>query len=272
MRRETFETPGDVTLELSLAGGQIEIVTVEGTKTEVELDARGNGDDAQQTLDDARIELRGDNHVVVEVRKRGVLGFLRDLDLQLSIRAPHGAHVRSETASSQLRGRGRFGSLEARSASGDVDLDEVTGDAVAKTASGDVGLMEVGGDAVVNTASGDVELGRVVGEAVVKTASGDVTVREGGGAVNVSTASGDQRIGAVTAGAVTLQSASGDIGVGIREGSNVWVDARAMSGSTRSELELDDVPPAGDAPLVELRATSMSGDVTVSRARVEPGR
>jgi len=130
----------------------------------------------------------------------------------------------------------------------------------------------VGGDAVVNTASGDVELGRVVGEAVVKTASGDVTVREGGRAVNVSTASGDQRVGAVTAGAVTLQSASGDIGVGIREGSNVWVDARAMSGRTRSELELDDVPPAGDAPLVELRATSMSGDVSVSRARVEPGR
>lgn len=268
MRRESFQTPGEVTLDLTLPSGRIDIVTADGTTTEIELDVRGNGDDAQKLLDDAQIELRGDNHVVVSVRKRGLglLDFLRDLDLQLSIRAPHGAHVRSETASAQLRGRGRLGSLEAKSASGDVDVEEVTGDAVAKSASGDVGLAEVGGDAVVNTASGDVGLGRVAGEAVVKTASGDVTLRDAGRAVNVATASGDQRVDAVTAGAVKLQSASGDIAVGIRQGSNVWVDARAMSGNTRSELELDDTPPADDAPLVELQATSMSGDVTVRRA------
>jgi hypothetical protein len=268
MRRETFQTPGEVTLDLSLPEGRIEILSTEGTTTEIELDALGNGDDAQRVVDGARIELRGD-HVVVSVPKRGFLNFLRDLDLQLQIRAPHGAHIRSETASAQLRGRGRFGSLEAKSASGDVDLDELTGDAIAKTASADIGLVAVGGDAVVNTASGDVELGRVGGETVVKTASGDVTIREGGRSIDVSTASGDLRVEAVAEGTVKLQSASGDIGVGIRQGSNVWVDARAMSGETRSELELDDAPPSDDAPLVELRATSMSGDVTVRRA---PGK
>ena len=81
------------------------------------------------------------------------------------------------------------------------------------------------------------------------------------------TASGDQRIGAVAAGSVDVQSMSGDISIGIRQGSNVWVDARAMSGDLSSEVELGDEPPAEDAPLVELRATSMSGDVTVRRAQ-----
>jgi hypothetical protein len=69
---------------------------------------------------------------------------------------------------------------------------------------------------------------------------------------------------------VDLKSASGDIEVGIREGSNVWVDARAMSGELSSEVELGDVPLTDDgpddAPLIELKATSMSGDIEVVRA------
>jgi len=41
-----------------------------------------------------------------------------------------------------------------------------------------------------------------------------------------------------------------------------------MSGDLSSEVALDDVPPAPEdgAPLVELRATSMSGDIDVVRA------
>jgi hypothetical protein len=267
MRRETFETPGHPTLDLSLREGSIEIETVEGTTTEVELSASGDSDDARRLLENARIELRGDRVVVAVPKGGGILGFLRDLDLRLAVRAPHGAHVHSETASADLRGRGRFGSLEAKSASGDVEMDVVAGDVDAKTASGDVEVAEVAGDGHIGTASGDVELGRVAGEAVVKTASGDVRIREAGRSVSVSTASGDQRVASVAAGSVTLQSASGDIEVGIAKGSNVWVDARAMSGDTTSELELgDEEPPGDDAPLVELRATTMSGDIAVVRA------
>jgi DUF4097 and DUF4098 domain-containing protein YvlB len=266
MRRETFETPGEVTLDLSLRAGDIELEAVEGTTTEVELTASGDSEDARRLLESARIEQRGDR-VVVSVPKPGILGFLRDLDLRLTVRSPHGAHVRAETASATLRGRGRFGSLDARTASGDVQLDAVAGNAKAKTASGDVDVDEVGGDADVATASGDVAFGRVAGEAVVRTASGDVRIREGGRGVTVSTASGDQRVEGVVAGGVTLKSASGDIEVGIAKGSSVWVDARSMSGETRSELELGDREPAADdAPFVELHAMTMSGDVSVVRA------
>jgi DUF4097 and DUF4098 domain-containing protein YvlB len=272
VRRESFETARPPTLDLSLRSGSIEIETTGGTTTEVELSAGGDSEEARRLLDDARIELRGDDEIVVSVPKPGFFGFLRDLDLRLSIRTPDGAVIEAETATADVRGRGRFGSLEARSASGGVEVETVVGDAVVKTASGDVEVADVGGAAVVNTASGDVRLGRVVGETVVKSASGDVRVREAGSGVNVSTASGDQRIGSVAVGSVALQSASGDIEVGIAKGSNVWVDARAMSGSTTSELELGEAEPvADDAPLVELRATTMSGDVSVLRAAAATG-
>jgi len=100
----------------------------------------------------------------------------------------------------------------------------------------------------------------------VNSASGDVLIREAGSAVSVNTASGDQMIGAVARGSVSLKSASGDLRIGIREGSTLWVDARSRSGDVTSDLPVSDLPPEGDAPHVELRANTMSGDISVIRA------
>src|SRR6476646_606222 len=275
MRREAFDTPGQVTLDLRVAAGRIDLEAVPGsTQTEVELDARGNDDEVRELLEEARIESRarqGGYEVVVHVedRRRMGLGFWRKVEPRLKLRVPEGAKVQFEGASADIRGIGRFGELGADSASGDVEFDDVAGDATVNGASGDVTVRSIGGAAEVNTASGDVELGRVGGVLVAKAASGDVRVDEAGAGVKIRTASGDQRIDGVTAGSVELQSMSGDISVGIRQGSNVWVDARAMRGDISSELELGDEQPADDAPLVELRAASMSGDVNVVRA---PGR
>jgi hypothetical protein len=70
----------------------------------------------------------------------------------------------------------------------------------------------------------------------------------------------------VSSGEVSLQSASGDIQVGVRRGTKVWLDARSRSGDATSELDVGDEPPAEGAPVLELRASSMSGDIHVGRA------
>jgi hypothetical protein len=94
-----------------------------------------------------------------------------------------------------------------------------------------------------------------------------VVVTDALGPIEVQSASGDQRVEAVREGRVSLRSASGDLSVGVRQGSALWVDARSMSGDTTSEIDLDaDASEVADAPLVELRAISMSGDVRVLRA------
>jgi DUF4097 and DUF4098 domain-containing protein YvlB len=273
MIRRRYDTPGHVRLDLRLPEGRIDLETIDGAVTEVALDASGHDDEVRELLEGARIEAREtpDGHEVivdVEDRRRIGFGFWRRVSARLSVRAPHGVHARIESASADVQGRGRLGSLEAKTSSGDVEVEEITGDAAVKSASGDVDVRTVGGAAVVNTASGDVELGGVGGHAVVKTASGDVAIRDAGATVTIQTASGDQRLEAVREGAVTLQSASGDIEVGVRKGSNLWVDARAMSGETTSELELSDAPPEDGAPLVELRATAMSGDIRIVRAPI----
>jgi Toastrack DUF4097 len=272
MRRETFHTPGALTLDLRVPSGEITLESVDGDETTVELDASGTSDDVRELVEGARIELRqrGDgNEVLVDVprRKGRGLGLIFDrADFRLRVLAPHGADVQVSTASADVDGRGRFGGLRAESASGDLRFADLSGYVEIKSASGDVSLEAIGGGAKISTASGDVRVRRVEGEATLRSASGDIAVDEATSSVTVQSASGDQRLGAVTSGRVTMQSASGDQTVGISRGSRVRIDVRTMSGDTSSELEIEDSPALGEGPEVELRATSMSGDIRILRA------
>jgi DUF4097 and DUF4098 domain-containing protein YvlB len=282
MRAETFQTPNDVRLDIRLGSGEIRLETSETAETTVRLEPLRDNEASVTAVQEARVEDRGGGEIIVDVRDRR--RFLRGADVLVEIRAPDGASVRAKSGSADVEGHGRFGSVHVESGSGDVQFSEIAGEAEASSASGDVQISSVGGDCRISTASGDIQLGSVAGEArfnsasgdvqvravsgrvEVSTASGDVQVREAASSVGVNSASGDQTIGSVVAGKVDLRSASGDLKVGIREGSTLWVDARSRSGEVRSELPVSDLPPEGNAPHVELRANTMSGDVSIVRA------
>ncbi len=273
---KTFETPGPVTLVVRVPSGDIDLQTEETTQTTVEIEASD-----EQLVESARVEARprGEGHeVIVEFDRprsgfsfglqleRLAFGIWRDGDVRVSVRAPIGANVEVRTGSGDVQAHGRFGSVEAEDGSGDLSLDVIGGTLNLKAGSGDVEAREVTGRANVQTGSGDVELGRVGDATKIRSGSGDVLVREAESDLTIQTGSGDQEIGSVEKGSVVLQTASGDIQVGIRRGSRLWIDAKSMSGETSSELDVGDVPTDEEGPLVELRATTMSGDIHVARA------
>ena len=244
MRRESFDTPGPLRIKIEIPSGDVELETVDGTTTEVELEG------PDDLVEEARIELRpkGDGHeLVVHTHPRSGFRIFRNSDVELRIRAPHGAAVDVSAASADIEGRGRFGELEVSSASGDVAFEHVEG------------------DAKVESASGDLEIERLAGTGKLQSASGDISVGEAGGSLKVQTASGDQEIGSVASGEIALQTASGDIEVGVKRGTNVYIDVRSMSGETSSDLDVGDAPD-GDGPAVEVKAVAMSGDIRIVRA------
>jgi DUF4097 and DUF4098 domain-containing protein YvlB len=126
----------------------------------------------------------------------------------------------------------------------------------------------------VQTASGDVSLQQARGDVSIQAVSGDVWIKDARQSVHVNTVSGDQRVDAVVAGSVEAQAVSGDVSIGVRRGSRVYVDANTISGSTSSELNLTDAPAddeaggnvAEDGPMVEVRAKTVSGDISIVRA------
>ena len=286
MRSETFQTPGETRLDIRLGSGEVRLETAEVQETTVVLEPLRDNDASTAAIENARLELRdrGNGHeVVIDVRDRG-RGLFRNAEILIAVTCPEGASVETKSGSADVEGHGRFGAVEVETGSGDVEFGEIAGEAHVNAASGDVQLASVGGDARINTASGDVQirsiegdakinsasgdviLREVRGELSVNSASGDVLVREAASSVGVNTASGDQEIGSISTGKVTLKSASGDLKVGVKEGSTLWVDARSRSGEVRSELPVSDLPPDGNGPTVELRANTMSGDITVARA------
>jgi DUF4097 and DUF4098 domain-containing protein YvlB len=254
--RYEFATPEPPKLRVGIAAGRVEVETAETAETVVEVEAiHGN-------IDSLRVEQRG-REIVVEHRKR--LSIVRD-EYDIRIRLPYGADGEFDLASANARVSGRLGAFEVNSASGDVQAEHVEKDARVRSASGDVRIASVGGRADVNTASGDIELGRVDGGLTARSASGDVRVQEAAAKVSINTASGDQTIEAVGHGRVELKSASGDCRVGVKRGSRLFVDARSMSGEATSEVELLGAETTEEGPLVELKASTMSGDISVVRA------
>ena len=158
MRRETFETPG-LTLDIRVPSGDIDLETVEGTETVVEVGAN------PELEEEARIELRPkrDGHEVsVIIEKRSDLRAFRE-EVEVRVTSPPGADVEVSTASADVDARGDFGGAQINTASGDVEFEHVAGEAQVNSASGDVKLVRVEGSLTVNTASGDLEVVRLQG-------------------------------------------------------------------------------------------------------------
>ena len=270
----TFDTPGPLTLDVRLAAGEVVIEAEEAMRTEVTVEPLNEA--ARDVIDATRIDVRaaggGGQEVRVEVPERRGFFFGHGPQFDVRVRCPAGTRVDLRTRSADVAARGRLGALTAKTASGDVDVSEVEGDVQISTASGDVQLGSAGGSVDVNTASGDVTIGRCAGRVAALVVSGDLTVHDAEADVETNSVSGDQRIEAVATGSVSARSVSGDVTIGVRRGANVWLDVRSLSGDTSSELELTDGPSGSDdAPLVEIRANSVSGDIEIRRAaaRVE---
>jgi DUF4097 and DUF4098 domain-containing protein YvlB len=213
MRTETFSTPGKVKLEISLPSGDVDLETVAGDTTTVELEVHGRDGEEHERDTEIAMRQRGDRYeVVVAAAKNRGFNFIRGRDYRLRVMSPPETDVEAKIASADVEGRGRFGDVRVQTASGDVELEDV------------------GGLVRIDSASGDVHVER--------------------------------------AGELKLNSASGDIEVGIAKGSRLWVEAQSLSGDTSSDIDLEsgETIESDEGPLVELTARTLSGDIAVRRA------
>jgi DUF4097 and DUF4098 domain-containing protein YvlB len=256
---QTFETPGPLRLAIDIPSGEIDLAAGPGTQTTVDADGP----------EEVRVELRdlggGSHELVVEAPRRRGFAIGRG-DYKVRIACPEGATAQVRSKSADIHGRGRLGAVDIASAAGDVELEQVDGDAQVKSASGDVHLGRVSGGVSVSSASGDLEIGSVAGQLVANTVSGDIVVRDAHSDVRANSVSGDQQLEAVRQGTVQAQSVSGDVTIGIRRGARVYLDCNSLSGATSSELELSGEPVGEEGLLVEIRAKTVSGDIRIVRA------
>jgi hypothetical protein len=265
----TFETPGHVSLRVTLSGGGVTLETTEQPRVEVDLVALRDNEPTRKAIAEARVEMieRGPSQeIAVHVAKSSGFVIGRGSKVGIRIRCPRGSDLGLRASSADLEATGMLGAVDVKTASGDVSLETVSS-AEVDTASGDVRVRDVERSLSLRTASGDATVRSCAGPLTANLVSGDLSVGDASGGLSVTTVSGDVRVQAAGGGDMRIQSVSGDVYLAIKPGERLYVDAGSVSGTMRSELGLADAPPVDPAgPISELRVRTVSGDLQVVRA------
>ncbi len=191
----------------------------------------------------------------------------RSIEIELTIAVPSRVRVEGETTRGGFDAVGLAQALSLLSTSGDIKLSQLLGPARVQTTSGDVTLRDLAQGATVRVTAGDVDAVEVAGPLTIRATSGDLSAQQahGGvrfetstgdvevhgveGSVMVSTSAGDVDVSAAAADSCVIETASGDIAVGLVRAPRV-VQVRSSSGSVRIDL------PPGVGGALDLQTAS----------------
>ncbi len=269
--RKTFTTTEHLTVFVELGAGHLTATGADVAEAVVEIHG--------PRADDFGVELKGAGLAVVAPRGR-FFGFGDSHDVRVTV--PAGTDLVTKTGSADTATAGTLGMLRLKTGSGDIEIERADGAVMIESGSGDVRGQELGAEVRIKSGSGDISLGEVrgatgistgsgdvvIGQAraatVLKTGSGDLEVKRSEADLSLTTASGDLTLGHVPQGKVVAKNVSGDVRVGIPAGTPVWTDINSVTGSVASNLAGIGKPAEGQ-PHVELRASTVSGDVILQQ-------
>lgn len=120
----------------------------------------------------------------------------------------------------------------------------------------------------IKTVSADIKVGQTLARLEIASVSGDITIlRNPEGSCVVKTVSGDISTHTFSACQYSLRSISGDIQVQVAPDLEVDVDGNSISGDLNSEISLNinNEAPNGDAKVVTISTSTISGDFTLAR-------
>jgi DUF4097 and DUF4098 domain-containing protein YvlB len=277
----TFATPTAISATIDIVAGDIRVVAGDRADTVVEVRPRDESHDLDvKTAAQTRVDF-ADGKLTVKSPKPLLVYFGPwSAAVDVIVELPAGSDLRATTAQGDLLCRGVLGdcslrtydgdialhraeSLRATTTSGRITADRVAGEAHV-TGSGDVMLAEVGGAANVKNLNGPSWIGQAGGDVNVNSAHGDVVIDRAGPQVVARTAHGDVRLGEVARGSAVLQTASGEIEIGIRHGTAAWLDVKSSFGRIRNELQPGDAPHQPEET-AQIRARTLDGDIVVRR-------
>src|SRR3954451_187925 len=139
-----FQTPGRVSLHVQNPEGYVEVQVHDEPRTVVDLLPLSDGGERAIEAAGVNAQQRGDEHVVeVELPSKGRLSF-RSSPVGVRVLVPEGTSLTASTASADLTARATLMAADVRTASGDVQLDDVDVEASDRNASGDIPLGRVG--------------------------------------------------------------------------------------------------------------------------------
>ncbi len=278
----TFDTLNPVKLKVELWEGEVKVYAEHRETTTVELEPLRGDSDAEQIISQTRVEQRGDEVLILMPKHKASLFRGRRPEVLATIRLPLGSSAKIETESADVETHGELGNakvatgsgevrvefgldVEVKTGSGDISIGATGGNCVIRCGSADVAVETIGGDGNILSGSGDVMIDQVGGVLEIKTGSGDILVKRAGAGIDAMAGSGDLLVRRVDHGRLKAKTGSGDVQVGVADGTAAYLDIMTVTGDVRSSLDASEGPSDGDLT-VELIIQSGSGDVVLQRA------
>jgi hypothetical protein len=286
-----FATPEPISVTIELSLGDTRIIANDRTDTVVEVRPRDDSkasdiraaEQTQVDFSSGRLLVKSRQRNFLYEGARSVIGPGRGSSVDVTIEVPAGSHVQGDLGMGELDSQGHLGECRFKTGFGNINLghagtvhlktgmgnivvDRASGDADVTTGSGDVRIGQIEGAAVIKNSNGDTTVGEVTGDLRVKSANGRISVNRAHASVIAKTANGNIRIGEVVNGAIVLETAAGELEVGIREGTAAWLDVSSQYGRVRNSLDEADDPEQSEST-VEVRARTSYGDIKIHRAR-----
>jgi Toastrack DUF4097 len=274
----TFDTPGPIAATVVVGGAQVRVIASDRTDTVVlvePIDKASKKDlkvAGKTKVDFAAGQLSV--KTTVSGDENGSVVITIDLPAGSSLVA-YLAHSRVHAdgslgecelhmASGQVQ-LGRIGALQANIAAGQVTIGHIAGRATIDGAAFAMRISEVKDAVRLSSSGGQTWIGHASADLDLSSGSGGFDIDRADGGVTATTDNGAIRIGRLTRGQAELLNGSGNIEVGIGEGTAARVDATSERGSVRNSVPSQENPDTPDNT-VTVHARTRHGDIIIQRA------
>ncbi|MFE9204465.1 DUF4097 domain-containing protein [Micromonospora sp. NPDC007230] len=274
----TFATPGPIAVTVEVAGAQVRVTASDRTDTAVLVEPINEASRSDvKVAEKTKVECAGGQLSV----KTTVPGH-KNGSVAITIELPTGSSLAAYLAHSDVRAGGSFGGCELHVASGRVQVDRID-TLQANIASGEVAIGHIAGRADIEGGAFAMRIGEVEGavrlsnsggqawighasaDLDLSSASCDFDIDRADGSIAAMTASGAIRIGRMTHGQAKLTNGSGNIEVGISEGTAAYLDVNSERGSVRDAVSAPGNPGSANNK-VSVHARTRHGDIVIRRA------
>lgn len=276
-----YETPEPISVTLELGVADLRVAASDRTDTVVEVRPSDDADESDvQAAAQVRVEYT--NGMLQVTGPRRVFDFSKKTrSVDVSIELPSGSQLSAHMQMGDIRCAGRLGEcrlkttgnvrlertgpLRLHTGVGHVTAEGITGNAEISTGSGRIQVGEVQAAAEVKNSNGDTTIDAVTGDVRVRNANGTIDIGRAGAGVDVKTSNGSIRLGEVVRGSVVLGTATGDLDIGVAEGTAAWLEVNTGFGHVRNLME-DATRPEEADETVEVRGRTSYGDITIHRS------
>ena len=256
----TFATPGPITATVTVAGAEVRVAASDRTDTAVLVEPINKASRSDvKVASKTKVDFAGGQLTVkttVSGDKNGSVAIAIDLPADSSLVA--------YLAHSSVHVDGPLGECDLHMASGQAQFDRIN-TLQANISAGEVAIGHVAGRAHIESSTGQIRIGHASADLELSNGSGGFDIDRADSSVTATTADGAIRIGRLTRGQVELMNGSGNIEIGISEGTAAQVDANSERGSVRNSVPSQEDPGMYDNRLA-VHARTRHGDIIIQRA------